>query len=85
MGYMKPAGQALGRVSSVPGTSTELQPTMKLTAALLVLCMALLSHSSECPPALASCPCHGAQAMPLPGPQPPLQPVLTLLPSHLWQ
>lgn len=85
MGYMKPAGQALGRVSSVPGTSTELQPTMKLTAALLVLCMALLSHSSECPPALAPCPCHGAQAMPLPGPQPPLQPVLTLLPSHLWQ
>lgn len=85
MGYMKPAGQALGRVSSVPGASTELQPTMKLTAALLVLCVALLNHSSECPPASAPCPCHGAQAMVLPGSQPRLRPVLTLLPSHLWQ
>lgn len=56
MGYMKPTGPNSRKGVCGPRCIHELQPTMKLATALLVLCVALLSHSSECPLALAPCP-----------------------------
>lgn len=59
MGYMKPTGSDSGKRVSGPRSICCTQPAMKLTAAFLVLGVALLSHRSECSQALASHPHQG--------------------------
>lgn len=56
MAYMRSTGPNSRKGVFGPRCIHELQPTMKLATAFLVLCVALLSHSSECPPASAPCP-----------------------------
>lgn len=53
MAYMRSTGPNSRKGVFGPRCIHELQPTMKLATAFLVLCVALLSHSSECPPASA--------------------------------